>query len=157
MLGVEKVDIAMATELWETLEHMIPNAGREAEIAVVAGAIAAARGMGRAEGRREAIPPAGPAMPSADEAYRRGYVVRHCSEVDGGPDIGMSLGLGRGRALWVGEITRDAHAGAGEDAAALGDDTGWWLMTYPDRIALAKFVNAERAREFFALLVDAVL
>lgn len=49
----EAIDIAIATELWEEVEHMIPNTGREAEIAVMARVIAAVRGIGRAEGRRE--------------------------------------------------------------------------------------------------------
>jgi hypothetical protein len=73
MPSIEQTDIAMATELWEEIEHMAITlysrssfgpvnpapAVREAEIAVMAKVISAARGIGRAEARREAIPPAG--------------------------------------------------------------------------------------------------
>lgn len=92
---------------------------------------------------------------TTDQTYRRGHVVWHCSEEDGGPDVGMTLGLG-GAALWVGEITRAAHADGGEDTAALGNDGGWWLMLCPDHLPLAKFVNAESAREFFDRIEEAV-
>ena len=77
----------------------------------------------------------------------RGQITWHCSEEDGGPDVGIGLGLGDGRMLWVGEITRSRHEEAGEDAAALGSDGGWWLILYgPDSSeVLAKMVNCEAA------------
>lgn len=37
-----------------------------------------------------------------------GHVRCHCSEDDGVPDFGVSIGLGSGRSLWLGELlTRD--------------------------------------------------
>lgn len=91
-----------------------------------------------------------------DEAYERGRIVWHCSEEDGGPDVGMSLGLGHGWAMWVGEITRAAHADGGEAVAALGDDCGWWLMIYPDHVPLARFADVEGAHEFFDYIAGAL-
>jgi hypothetical protein len=49
-----EADIAMATELWEALEHVVSNPEptyRDSEIAVMARVIAAARGIGFARGR----------------------------------------------------------------------------------------------------------
>lgn len=83
------------------------------------------------------------------DASERGRVVWHCSDDDGGPDVGLSIGLGNGRSLWVGEITHDAYENGDADARSLGNENGWWLMVYPDRMPLAKFANVEAAREFF--------
>lgn len=33
-----------------------------------------------------------------------GEVVCHCSEDDGIPDVGVSVGLGGGKCLWIGEL-----------------------------------------------------
>lgn len=93
---------------------------------------------------------------SDDATYERGHVVWHCSEEDGGPDVGLSLGLGNGKAMWVGEITKDAHAEGGAAVAALGDDGGWWLMLYPDRVPLAKFADRYDAQEFFECVAGAL-
>lgn len=88
------------------------------------------------------------AKPTREPSYKLGHVCWHCSDPDSGPDVGLSLGLGGNRLLWVGEITKDAHSEGGSDVAALGDDTGWWLMIYPSRAPLAKFANVEAARYF---------
>lgn len=85
-----------------------------------------------------------------------GKITWHSSEEDGGPDVGMMLGLGGGQALWVGEITRRAHEDGGEAVSALGSDGGWWLATYPGPQILAKFADAETAREFFEQLTAAI-
>lgn len=34
----------------------------------------------------------------------RGKVVCHCTEDDGIPDVGISIGLGAGHVLWIGEL-----------------------------------------------------
>lgn len=86
----------------------------------------------------------------------RGKVTWHSSEEDGGPDVGMMLGLGDGQALWVGEITRRDYEEGGEAVSALGGAAGWWLVTYPGPQVLAKFVDAETAREFLDQLSDAM-
>lgn len=43
-------------------------------------------------------------MPPIDY-FERGRVLWFSSEDDGGPDVGISVGLGGGKALWVGEAT----------------------------------------------------
>lgn len=77
-----------------------------------------------------------------------GHVIWHSSDEDSGPDVGISIGLGGGKTLWIGEITDDAYAEGEDEAKALGDSGGWWLMMYPDRIPFAKFTNGYEARNF---------
>lgn len=83
-----------------------------------------------------------------------GQVTWHCSEEGGGPDCGYSLGLGEGRILWCGEISKSRHAEAGEEAAELGNDFGWWIILYDNQTShvVAKCVNTDVARE----MVDAI-
>lgn len=84
-----------------------------------------------------------------DEATERGKITWHCSEPGGGPDVGMTLGLGDGRALWVGDITKATWSEGGEDVAALGTDGGWWLIIYePESRVLGKMVDAFAAQDF---------
>jgi hypothetical protein len=89
-----------------------------------------------------------------DAEAERGKVTWHCSEEGGGPDVGVSLGLGDGRILWCGEITKHRHAEAGEEAAALGDDFGWWLILYGKKEShvIAKCVNGYVARDMLDVL-----
>jgi hypothetical protein len=83
-----------------------------------------------------------------------GKITWHSSDEDSGPDVGMMLGLGDGKALWVGEISRRSHEEGGEAVTALGDDGGWWLGVYEPKFRpLAKFADAEDARDFFDLIV----
>lgn len=79
------------------------------------------------------------------EEYTLGHVIWHMSEEGGGPDVGISIGLGGGKALWIGDITDREHL---EATAPMGGPGGWWLMFYPDRVPFAKFTDAEAAREF---------
>lgn len=86
-----------------------------------------------------------------------GQVTWHSSDEESGPDIGISIDLGDGVILYVGEISRDLHA-SDPEAVALGEDFGWWLTLYgPNPHAggepIAKFVSAHAAREFVDLLV----
>lgn len=54
------------------------------------------------------------AVTVAQEAMTRpGYVVWHSSEEDGGPDVGITVGLGDGKMLWVGERTGREGDGMG--------------------------------------------
>ncbi|NII59806.1 hypothetical protein [Sphingomonas aerolata] len=48
-----------------------------------------------------------------------GYVVWHSSEEDGGPDVGITVGLGDGKMLWVGE--RSGREGDGMGLLVYGD------------------------------------
>jgi hypothetical protein len=50
---------------------------------------------------------------------RPGYVVWHSSEEDGGPDVGITVGLGDGKMLWVGE--RSGREGDGMGLLVYGD------------------------------------
>lgn len=62
-----------------------------------------------------------------------GEVQCHCSEDDGIPDVGVSLGLGNGKALWIGEtLLRDGancgmvfHDGNKRIVAPFADGTDW--------------------------------
>lgn len=85
----------------------------------------------------------------------RGRIIWHCSDPDSGPDVGLSLGLGNGAFLWVGEISKTAWSEGGSDVAALGADGGWWLLLYaPERIVLGKLVDAYYAQNFIEKLAE---
>lgn len=86
-------------------------------------------------------------MSEADLSLR-GEVNWHSSDEDSGPDLGMSVGIGNGKWLYVGEISRDLHDEGGEEAAALGDDMGWWLVLYPEQIVMGRFVGQTEAQTF---------
>lgn len=86
--------------------------------------------------------------PEAHDMTVLGRTTWHCSDEDGGPDCGITLGLGSGRSLYVGEISQDTHANGGPEAAALGSDNGWWLVLHPERTPLARFTSDEAARDF---------
>lgn len=92
------------------------------------------------------------------EETQAGSVLCHCSEDDGVPDVGVSIGLGGGKALWIGELlTRDgATCGVvfhGPDSqrlvAPFADGTDWQeiadLFRHHIGPAIAKI--AETARE----------
>ena len=96
--------------------------------------------------------PSAKAMEDDSDDSALGKVCWYCSDEGSGPDVGISLGLGGGKMLWAGEITKDAYA-EDEAAAALGDDNGWWLILYaPERCILGKFTTAFEAREFIEIL-----
>ncbi|WP_047866991.1 hypothetical protein [Sphingomonas paucimobilis] len=42
-----------------------------------------------------------------------GQVVAHCSEADGAPDVGISIGLGSGKTLWIGTLLSSDGGDAG--------------------------------------------
>ena len=62
-----------------------------------------------------------------------GQVQWHSSEEDGGPDVGVAVGLPGGLILWAGEISDRLHS---EDSdgdgcpADLGENVGWWLVLF---------------------------
>jgi hypothetical protein len=85
-----------------------------------------------------------------------GRIAWHSSDEDSGPDVGVSLGLGNGSMLWVGEISRALHSEGGEGVAALGNDAGWWAVLYPDQTVLARFVDSCAAQEFIDRIQSAM-
>jgi hypothetical protein len=88
-----------------------------------------------------------------------GCVQWHSSDEDSGPDVGISIGLGHGRMLWCGEISRQRHADAGKEAAALGDDFGWWIILYGppgETRVIAKCLNCYDARDMIEHLAVAM-
>ena len=92
-----------------------------------------------------------------DEASERGKITWHCSEEESGPDVGLSLGLGNNRVLWVGEITKAAWSQGGEDVAALGGDGGWWMILYvPELRVLGKFDDQYEAQDFIERLAATI-
>lgn len=96
--------------------------------------------------------------PSDTQCALLGFVSWHFTEEGGALDIGISIGLGGGRTLWIGEITDHRHEEGGEEAAALGPNDGWWLMLYDDKNAVTevfgKFVDADAARTFSDLIEE---
>ena len=81
-----------------------------------------------------------------------GAVVWNSSDEDSGPDVGLSLGLGEGKSLWLGELAKATL----EDAGVAVDDggMGWWLaMAGPnDMQVIAPVVDHEAARSLFDTL-----
>lgn len=85
------------------------------------------------------------ATDTATDMYHLGNVCWHSS--DGySPDVGISVGLGRGLMLFAGEIPVEGS-------------TGWGLAIYPssgDRDVIALNVDSDRARHLIALLAVAM-
>ena len=69
------------------------------------------------------------------------------SEEDSGPDVGVVLGLGAGRALFVGELANVTLEEHGLDPK----DGSWWLSMYEpdDHIILGPVRNEYGARDVF--------
>lgn len=70
-----------------------------------------------------------------------GHIRWHCSDEDGGPDVGLELNMGEGHTLWIGDITRREAESNG-----LPDDKGWWFVHHkPDktRVYLARVHDLE--------------
>lgn len=85
-----------------------------------------------------------------------GDVEWHCSEEGGGPDVGLCLILSEGWSLWAGEITRKRWREAGEDAAALGADTGWWIILFGPEEASHRVIAKCVDRDVAMAMVDAL-
>lgn len=68
-----------------------------------------------------------------------GAVTWHLSDEDCGPDVGISIGLGDGCMLWIGEISKDRWEEAGGTDMDLGDDFGKWIVLYePEPIVIGR-------------------
>ena len=74
---------------------------------------------------------------TTEPSTERGVVTWHSSDEHSGPDVGLSMGLGDGKLLWLGELPcRD----------------GWHLSIYhpvSGREDFAAFESADAARTFF--------
>lgn len=68
----------------------------------------------------------------------------------GGPDEGLAIGLGAGRYFYVGYISDDTWRNHG--SAYTMDNTGWWLVTGPDMVPMARFPTPDDGREFIDLM-----
>lgn len=91
--------------------------------------------------------------------YERGSVLWHCED-EGGPDVGIQVGLGGGWSLYMGELadaTLEDH-GIGEEMRA-----SWWIVLYgpkSSRIIGAvpdTYEAREAADEIAALLIERAL
>lgn len=79
-----------------------------------------------------------------------GDIVWHCSEEDGGPDVGLHIGVAPDVTLWAGEISLRTWEGfPDETKAALGNDGGWWILLYAGKetFVLGKCGETYEARE----------
>lgn len=88
-----------------------------------------------------------------DRMDERGFVTWASTEEDGGPDVGITIGLGPEVGhLWFGEITRQRYESEGCDEYA-DSDMGWWLLHYKPKgepTVIGKLLSdSYTAREFF--------
>jgi hypothetical protein len=61
---------------------------------------------------------------------QRGAITWLSSDEDGGPDCGIVVGLGDGRSLHIGEISRHLWEQAGGLEMGLGEDYGHWIVLF---------------------------
>ena len=82
-----------------------------------------------------------------DNESEFGRVTWLSSEEDGGPDVGVVLGLGEGRSLFIGELPNITLQEHGLDP----NDGSWWLSMYEpdDHIILGPVRNEDGARDVF--------
>jgi hypothetical protein len=71
---------------------------------------------------------AGDREPSSDPGYEVGSTMWHCSEEDGGPDVGINVGLGGGYSLYCGEMSKSALEDHGIDLTVFPDS--WWVVLF---------------------------
>lgn len=99
-----------------------------------------------------------PTAPQEIDPNTLGHVVWHSTDEDGGPDVGMSLGLGGDKAMWVGEITNEEwdELDPGQRATLGGGRGDTYLMLYPDRVPLARFTDPGTAQDFIEAVAAAI-
>lgn len=91
-------------------------------------------------------------MPTPDElrqggpGYDRGSILWLCSKEDGGPDVGIQLGLGDGFALYIGEVSKMRLL---EHGIPRVDPAEWWTILYRphDDVMIGRVHDTEAARE----------
>jgi hypothetical protein len=91
-----------------------------------------------------------------DDETTLGRVTWHSSDEDSGPDVGLSLGLGGGQALYVGELAEQTleENGIGEHVQGVG----WWIaLESSDSLDVVGAVaKADEARELFDTIAAAL-
>lgn len=84
-----------------------------------------------------------------------GRVTWHSSDEDSGPDVGLSLGLGGGRALYIGELAEQTLEDneIGEHVQGIG----WWiaLETAKSLDVAGAVAKPDEARELFDAIAGA--
>lgn len=91
---------------------------------------------------------------STDHEANPGQVTWHSSGPGNGPDVGVSLGLGAGRMLWVGELAAQTLLDAGISNPALG----WWVAIFgpKDCKPIAPVHDREAAGELLEHLAQVI-
>jgi hypothetical protein len=87
-------------------------------------------------------------IPFASELrLKPGQAQWHSTEPDGGPDVGIMVGIDATRQLWVGEIPRATWEEFAPESHVLGADDGWWIVLYsPDgKELIGKALDSETA------------
>ena len=86
-------------------------------------------------------------------AERPGELSWHCSDPDNGPDVGLSVCIGKDDSLWCGEISRSLFEEAG---SPFDNDFGWFLVRYTGGSArlLAKLAGPAEAQEFMEQVAE---
>lgn len=81
-----------------------------------------------------------------------GVVGWHSSGEDEGPDVGLELGLGQGRSLYLGEMPKRSLKEAGVDLTRFPD--AWWFVLYGENSTdvAAAVAGDEAARALFDLV-----
>ncbi|WP_374572595.1 hypothetical protein [Phenylobacterium sp.] len=92
---------------------------------------------------------------AADAPLPLGRVRWHCSEEDGGPDVGVELALGGGLTLYAGELADETVKSHGIKAAS---PSGWWLVLWGDKIEhiFGPVSDSYEAREAVDLMAGAL-
>ena len=85
-----------------------------------------------------------------------GRIVWHCSEEDGGPDVGLQLGLGDERSLFVGEMPDSTLRECGIDLGKHPD--GWWVTLYDGNSTsvVGSVCDQDAARSLFEAIAAAI-
>lgn len=80
----------------------------------------------------------------------RGKVTWISSDEGTGPDEGLAIGLGQRKYLYAGYISEDTWRNHG--MAHCMDRVGWWLVTGPDMVPMARFASPDDGREFMDMM-----
>lgn len=87
-----------------------------------------------------------------------GQITWASSDEDGGPDVGITVGLGNDRFLWCGEITKSRWEDLAGQAASMWGEYGWWLILYgrEQPLVLGKLLDNESAHVLTQILSEAL-
>lgn len=68
----------------------------------------------------------------------------------GGPDEGLTIGLGNRQFFYAGYISKEMWEEHG--SPLWPDHTGWWLVTGLEMIPMARFISPDDAKEFMDIM-----